>query len=130
MLGYLRFGGGLPHYRLTDAERSGRAPAGSTQWELMAKAGPAWNRQEALITLAAQGHLIHNDDTPCGAEPGQSRSAEGAAAEGKERTGIFTTSLLAEVAGHRIACSLVSGRKRLISEAARDAEGGSGTANG
>ena len=37
-----------------------RLPA-STQWELMAKASPALQPvQQALITLAAQGHLIHN----------------------------------------------------------------------
>ena len=40
-----------------------RLPA-STQWELMAQAGHALEPvHEALITLAAQGKLIHNDDT-------------------------------------------------------------------
>jgi transposase len=68
----------------------------------MAKAGKALEPvQEALITLAAQGHLIHNDDTTMRV---QSLAKEtDAATEGKERTGIFTTSLLSEVAGHRIA---------------------------
>ena len=68
----------------------------------MAKAGPALEPvQEALITLAAQGHLIHNDDTTMRV---QSLAKEtGTTTEGKERTGIFTTSLLAEVEGHRIA---------------------------
>jgi len=106
MLGYLRFGGGLPHYRLDrmQSDLGVRLPA-STQWELMAKAGPALEPvQEALITLAAQGHLIHNDDTPMRVQSlANPALREGAAAEGKERTGIFTTSLLAEVAGHRIA---------------------------
>ena len=103
MLGYLRFGGGVPHYRLDriQTDLGVRLPA-STQWELMAKAGPALEPvQEALITLAAQGHLIHNDDTPMRV---QSLAKEtGAATEEKGRTGIFTTSLLAEVEGHRIA---------------------------
>jgi len=101
-----RFGGGLPHYRLDrmQSDLGVRLPA-STQWELMAKAGPALEPvQEALITLAAQGHLIHNDDTPMRVQSlANPALREGAAAEGKERTGIFTTSLLAEVAGHRIA---------------------------
>ena len=102
-LGYYRFGGGLPHYRLDkmQTDLGVRLPA-STQWELMAKAGPALEPvQEALITLAAQGLLIHNDDTTMRV---QSLAKEtGTATEGKERTGIFTTSLLSEVEGHRIA---------------------------
>ena len=55
MLGYLRFGGGLPPYRLERIQRDLNVclPA-STLWELMAKVGPA------LFTLAARGHLIHN----------------------------------------------------------------------
>jgi transposase len=103
MLGYLRFGGGLPHYRLDkmQSDLGVRLPA-STQWELMAKAGPALEPvQEALITLAAQGHLIHNDDTTMRVQ-GLAKETD-AATEGKERTGIFTTNLLSEVAGHRIA---------------------------
>ena len=103
MLGYLRFGNGLPHYRLErmQSDLGVRLPA-STQWELMAQAGVALEPvQEALITLAAQGHLIHNDDTTMRV---QSLAKEtGAATEAKERTGIFTTNLLSEVEGHRIA---------------------------
>jgi transposase len=110
MLGYLRFGGGLPHYRLDkmQTDLGVRLPP-STQWELMAKAGPALEPvHEALTTLAAQGHLIHNDDTTMRV---QSLAKEtGAATEGKERTGIFTTSLLAEVEGHRIALFITGHR--------------------
>ena len=72
MLGYLRFGTGVPHYRLDrmQADLGVRLPA-STQWELMAQAGQALEPvHEALITLAAQGKVIHNDDTtPAGAKP-------------------------------------------------------------
>ena len=103
MLGYLRFGGGLPHYRLDkmQADVGVRLPA-STQWELMAKAGQALEPvHEALLTLAAQGQLIHNDDTTMRVQ--SLRREAQAAAEAPERTGIFTTGLLAEVAGQRIA---------------------------
>ena len=65
MLGYLRFGTGVPHYRLDrmQVDLGVRLPA-STQWELMAQAGQALEPvHEALITLAAQGKVIHNDDT-------------------------------------------------------------------
>ncbi len=103
MLGYLRFGGGLPHYRLDrmQTDLRVRLPA-STQWELMAQAGHALEPvHEALITLAAQGKLIHNDDTTMRV---QSLAKEaGPTAEGQERTGVFTTSLISEVEGHTIA---------------------------
>jgi transposase len=109
-LGYYRFGAGLPHYRmgLIQTDLGVRLPA-STQWELMAKAGPALEPvQDALFTLAAQGHLIHNDDTPMRV---QSLAKEtGTPTADQERTGIFTTSLLAEVAGQRIALFLTGHR--------------------
>lgn len=110
MLGYLRFGGGLPHYRLDkmQTDLGVRLPA-STQWELMAQAGQALEPvHEALITLAAQGQVIHNDDTTMRV---QSLAKEaGQATEAQERTGIFTTSLLAEVEGQRIALFMTGHR--------------------
>jgi transposase len=110
MLGYLRFGGGVPHYRLDkmQADVGVRLPA-STQWELMAKAGQALEPvQEALLTLAAQGQLIHNDDTTMRVQSLAKEAAAGA--EPPERTGIFTTNLLSEVEGHRIALFLTGHR--------------------
>ncbi len=102
-LGYYRFGGGLPHYRMDkiQADLGMRLPA-STQWELMAKAGEALEPvHEALVSLAAQGQLIYNDDTTMRV---QALAKEiGAAPEAPERTGIFTTGLLSEVQDHRIA---------------------------
>jgi transposase len=127
MLGYLRFGGGVPHYRLDkmQADLGVRLPA-STQWELMAKTGTALEPvQEALLTLAAQGHLIHNDDTTMRVQ-GRAKEAQ-AAAETAERTGIFTTNLLAEVAGHRIALFITGHRHagenlgQLLARRAKDA---------
>jgi Transposase IS66 family len=55
----------VPHYRLDrmQVDLGVRLPA-STQGELMAQAGQALEPvHEALITLAAQGKVIHNDDT-------------------------------------------------------------------
>lgn len=103
MLGYLRFGTGVPHYRLDrmQVDLGVRLPA-STQWELMAQAGQALEPvHEALITLAAQGKVIHNDDTTMRV---QSLAKEtGPAVEKPERTGIFTTGLISEVEDHTIA---------------------------
>jgi hypothetical protein len=103
MLGYLRFGTGVPHYRLDrmQADLGVRLPA-STQWELMAQTGQALAPvHEALITLAAQGHVIHNDDTTMRV---QSLAKEASPVAGRsERTGIFTTGLISEVEDHTIA---------------------------
>ena len=115
-LGYVRFGGGLPHYRLERMQADQQVPLpASTQWELMEKAGqPAQPVHEALITLAAQGKLLHTDDTTmrvqslgkgvAAASRGQEALTEpGAVPAAKERVGVFTTSLISEVDGHRIA---------------------------
>ena len=117
MLGYLRFGGGLPHYRLDkmQTDLGVRLPA-STQWELMAKAGQALEPvHEALTTLAAQGQLIHNDDTTMrvqslAKQTGACLPDRQAATQTPERTGIFTTSLLSEVEGRRIALFITGHR--------------------
>lgn len=110
MLGYLRFGLGLPHYRLDrmQVDLGVRLPA-STQWELMAEAGQALEPvQEALITLAARGKVIHNDDTTMRV---QSLAKEtGPGAPGPERTGIFTTGIISQVEGHTIALFVTSHR--------------------
>jgi transposase len=103
MLGYRRFGTGVPHYRLDrmQVDLGVRLPA-STQWELMAQAGQALDPvHEALITLAAQGKVIHNDDPTL---RGQSLAKEtGTATEQPERPGIFTPGLISQVADHTIA---------------------------
>src|SRR5260370_37869370 len=103
MVGSLRFGRGGPHDRLDrmQVDLGVRLPA-STQWELMAEAGQALEPvQEALITLAARGKVIHNDDTTMRV---QSLAKEtGPGASGPERTGIFTTGIISEVEGHTIA---------------------------
>jgi transposase len=117
MLGYARFGNGLPHYRMErmQAEQGVPLPA-STQWELMAKAGEALEPvHEALSVLAANGTLLHNDDTVmrvqslakeanalAQAEPGPG-GLDAPAKKAKERTGIFTTGIVAEAQGHSIA---------------------------
>jgi len=109
-LGYFRFGGGLPHYRLDkiQTDLGVRLPA-STQWELMAQSGQALEPvHQALTTLAAQGKLIHNDDTTMRVqslrqEAGSANAAPEPACAADQRSGIFTTSLISEVEDHTIA---------------------------
>jgi hypothetical protein len=65
MIAVLKYGAGVPFTRLERLERSLGIPLpASTQWELVAGAAdlvqPA---HEELIRQAAQGELLHNDDT-------------------------------------------------------------------
>ena len=66
MLALLRYGSGMPFYRLEGLQASLNVPLpDATQWEIVSKAVPgpkaAFNE---LIRQAAQAPLLHNDDTP------------------------------------------------------------------
>lgn len=66
MLAVLRYGSGMPFYRLEGLQASLHVPLpDSTQWDIVSKAvsGPRLAYQE-LIRQAAQAELLHNDDTP------------------------------------------------------------------
>ena len=97
MLNLLRYGVGQPMYRTDKWQNYLGVPlAASTQWELMAAAAqtPAVV-YEALLEVAAQAELLHNDDTPMRV---QSLRRELAAAQDPDpRTGIFTTNIIAQV---------------------------------
>lgn len=101
MLGFLRFGCGLPHYRMEKMQRDFGVPLPqSTQWELMAEAARDLEPvQLELIRLAAQGELLHNDDTTMRVQRLKQQQAQ----TDSPRTGIFTTGIISEVAEHRIA---------------------------
>jgi len=66
MVAILRYGTGVPHNRLEDLQENLEIPLpSSTQWDVVERAGrlvaPAY---EELIRQAAQGDVLHNDDTP------------------------------------------------------------------
>lgn len=66
MIALLRYGNGLPHFRLEGLQASLYVPLpDATQWEIVSKAvpGPRAAFQE-LIRQAAQAPLLHSDDTP------------------------------------------------------------------
>jgi len=97
MLNLLRYGVGQPMYRTDKWQNYLGVPlAASTQWELMAAATQTPEVvYEALLEVAAQAQLLHNDDTPMRV---QSLRREIAAAQDPDpRTGIFTTSIIAQV---------------------------------
>lgn len=101
MIALLKYGSGLPFNRLEGLQESLGVPlASSTQWEIVEevarKISPAYRE---LINIAAQGDVIHNDDTvmkilsqinlPDKDKPG--------------RKGIFTSGLLSIAADTKIA---------------------------
>jgi len=65
MIAILKYGSGLPFNRLEALQESMGVPLpASTQWDITEKtAGPAHPAYKELIRQAAQGEIIHNDDT-------------------------------------------------------------------
>jgi transposase len=66
MIAMLRYGHGLPHFRLEGLQASLYLPLpDATQWDIVAKAAPSPRAVfEELIRQAAQAPLLHSDDTP------------------------------------------------------------------
>ena len=108
MVGLLKYGTGMPFHRLEQLQKSLGIPLpASTQWEMVKEAAeaiePAW---EELIRQAAQGEVLHNDDTTAvilESDPGaaQARTGRGSreAPDPGERTGTFTTGIVSVVQG-------------------------------
>jgi hypothetical protein len=104
MLSLLRYGAGLPMYRIAKWQACFGVPLpASTQWELIAQAAAVPELiYHALIIQGAQASLVHNDDTSMRVQSLRRQIAEEEQAEEGERTGIFTTSLLCQVGEHQI----------------------------
>ena len=66
MIALLRYGNGMPHFRLEGLQASLYVPLpDATQWDIVFKAVPAPRAVfQALIVQAAQAPLLHSDDTP------------------------------------------------------------------
>lgn len=102
MVGDLRYGTGVPHNRIERLQKIFGIPLPtSTQWELVLQAAgllqPAFSE---MLRQAAQGRLLHNDDTPM-------RILERASLVGKEgRKAIQTSAILSHVGPNRIALFL------------------------
>lgn len=111
MIGLLRYGAGLPFNRLARLQRSFEIPLpASTQWDVVFAITPHMlPAYESLIQTAAQGDVLHNDDTTIKI---LELMKERAAQEDKddERTGMFTSGVVATDDAHRIAL-FFSGRQ-------------------
>ena len=116
MIALLKYGTGLPFHRLAKLEQSLGIPlAAATQWEVLQKIEPALAPAYAeLVCQAAQGEVLHNDDTTMtilelASETRQEAEAEEEALEG-QRTGVFTSGIVSIAEGRRIAL-FMTGRK-------------------
>ena len=115
MIGLLKYGSGLPFNRIDRLQGNLEIPlAASTQWDIVHAAGelltPAYRE---LIRQAAQGEVIYNDDTTVKILElmGQRRKKNPPDDElDPNRTGIFTSGIVATRAGARVAL-FFSGRK-------------------
>jgi transposase len=94
----LKYGTGVPFKRLERLEGQLATPLpAATQWELMkAKATFIQPALDELVRQAAQGSVIHNDDTGM-------RILQLAREPGDKRTGIFTSGIVSILGARRIA---------------------------
>jgi transposase len=101
----LRYGSGMPHYRLAKLQQSLGVPLPeSTQWEVMQPlAQQAQPILAELILQTAQSPLIHHDDTPMRILDLRRSGSATAAQIAPRRKGTFTTNLLAYVEDHPVA---------------------------
>ena len=99
MIAQLKYGSGVPFHRLEQMEELLGIPLpAATQWEVVEEAAEVMKpARDELIRQAAQGEVLHNDDTSM-------RVLRLAREPSDERTGVFTSNILAITAAtHRIA---------------------------
>jgi transposase len=97
MVAVLKYGSGVPFYRLEGLQENLGIPLpASTQWDMVAGAAakiePAYDE---LIRQAAQGEVLYNDDTAA-------RILALTRETPAERTGVFTTGIVATAQGRKI----------------------------
>ena len=101
MIAMLKYGSGVPFYRIEKLQESLGIPLpASTQWDIVenaANGGPHPAYRE-LIRQAAQGNVIHNDDTPM-----KILELVKEVNEKSSRTGMFTTGMMSIVEDRKIA---------------------------
>jgi transposase len=104
MIGLLKYGSGLPFNRFAGLQRNLEIPLpASTQWDIVHAFAPRLVPAfEELIRQAAQGDVLHNDDTTVKilALMGDRRRESG---DAPDRTGMFTSGVVATRGGERIA---------------------------
>ena len=116
MIAVLKYGTGLPFHRLERLQANLQMPLpASTQWEIVSDL--AMRLQPVLRSLteqAAQGDILHNDDTSMTVLElgGSKRPRDDPAGEevSPDRTGVFTSAVVSTREGQRIALFLTGRR--------------------
>jgi transposase len=108
MIGLLKYGSGLPFNRLERLEGNLGIPLpASTQWGIVRAAALILAAvYDQLIRLAAQGDILYNDDTSTKILELLKENQRIEQESSKERTGIFTTAIVATCTDHKIAVFL------------------------
>src|SRR6266849_8779624 len=98
MIALLKYGSGMPFYRLEKMEHLLGIPLpASTQWEIVEEEAEVIKAaRDELIRQAAQGEVLHNDDTGM-------RVLRMAREPSDDRTGVFTSGIVSTKQGQRIA---------------------------
>ena len=110
MIGLLKYGSGLPFNRLEGLQGDLGVPLpASTQWDIVeAVAGSLAPVLDELIRQAAQGEVLHNDDTTVKilelmGERARQEALAGAEDDADKRRGLYTSGVVALCDGHRVA---------------------------
>lgn len=98
MIAQLKYGSGVPFHRLERMqEMLGIPMPAATQWEVVEEAAEVIKpAQEELIRQAAQGEVLHNDDTGMRVLHMEREASD-------ERTGVFTSGIVSTASGRKIA---------------------------
>lgn len=110
MVAMLRYGAGVPFNRIERLQQGMGIPLpASTQWELVERRADALTPvQDALMRHAAQGEVLHNDDTSMTVLELAERTREEALAAGEpeqhvDREGVRTTGIVSRVGAQKVA---------------------------
>ena len=98
MIAQLKYGSGTPFYRLEQLQGQLGIPLpAATQWEVVEEAAELLKpARDELIRQAAQGEVVHNDDTSM-------RVLRLTREPSDERTGVFTSGIVSTSQGGKIA---------------------------
>lgn len=105
MIALLKYGSGLPFYRLERLQKNPGLPLPkSTQWDIAqgaaTKLAPVFDQ---MIHFAANAEVIHNDDTSARILALKNKPPTDEDGIDKNRTGIHTTGIVATEGSHQVA---------------------------
>ena len=105
MVALLKYGSGVPFYRLATLQKALGVPLPTaTQWQIAAEAAQKCAPvREELERRAAQGQVVHNDDTDMRILQIEKQIRQARErSEDPERTGVYTTGIVSKAGEHEI----------------------------